>query len=159
MRYRGFSLALVDFGKVVYSLHTYLILQIMSSLLLNKTAREGEIGYHPMCKEIGLTHLIFADDIMVFIDRKATYLSGVMEVLYTYGLISGLKINAEKSSLFITGKTNDNFIQAATTIGFPIEQLPIRYLGLPLTTKSMTKLDYEPVIDRNRTKFFNGQTK
>lgn len=30
--------------------------------------------------------------------------------------------------------------------------LPIRYLGLPLTTKSMTRNDYEPLIDRIRTR-------
>lgn len=101
-----------------------------------------------MCKDTSLTHLSIADDIMVFTDRKASSLGGVMEVLERFGLISGLRINTEKSSLFIAGKTNEDLINAATTLGFPIAELPIHYLGLPLTTKSMTRLEYEPLIDR-----------
>lgn len=115
--------------------------------------------YHPMCKEIVLTHLSFADDVMIFMDGHATSLEGVMNVLETFGCISGLKLNAEKSSMFIGGKTNDAFNRANITYGLPIAQLPIRYLGLPLTTKAMTRLDYEPLIDRIRGRFLSWDNK
>lgn len=129
------------------------------SLLINKAAREEKIGYHPMCKDTLLTHLSFDDDIIVFTDGKASSLGGVMEVLEHFGLLSGLRINTEKSSLFIAGNTNADLINATTTLGFPIAQLPIRYLGPPLTTKSMTRLDYEPLIDRIRTTLLSWANK
>lgn len=120
---------------------------------------EGKFGFHPMCKEIGLTHLSFADDIMVFMDGQAASLKGVMDVLDSFGCMSGLKINAEKSSLFIGGKLSDDFYQSATTFGFPLAELPIRYLGLPLTKKTMIKVDYEPLIDRIRVRLLSWANK
>lgn len=112
------------------SLSPYLfdIANNVPSLLLNKTTSEEKMGYHLMCKKIVLTHLSFADDIMIFMDGTTPSLGGVMEVLDMIGIISGLKIYAEKSSLFIAGKKREKFFQAATTFGFPIDELPIRYL-------------------------------
>lgn len=78
---------------------------------------------------------------------KAASLEGVMEVFNLFSCVSGLKINAEKSSLFIGGTTSETFHHAATSFGLPTAQLPIHYLGLPLTTKSMNMADYEPLID------------
>lgn len=112
-----------------------------------------------MYKEIGLTHLSFAYDIMVFMDGQEASLEGVMEVLDMFGCISGMKINAEKSSLFIGGNTSDIFYQTASSYGFPIVQLPIRYLGLPLTTKTMNRMDYEPLIDRIRLRMLSWANK
>lgn len=129
------------------------------SLLLNKAAHEGKIGYHPLCKEIGLTHLSFSDDILIFLDGQPDSLNGVMEVLETFGLISGLKINADKSTLYLGGSVSDILLRTSSTFGFPIGQLPVRYLGLPLTTKRMTRGDYEPFIDKIRTRFLSWANK
>lgn len=49
--------------------------------------------------------------------------------------------------------------ERATQLGIPLETLPIRYLGLPLTTKNMTRLDYEPLIDKIRSRFLSWTSK
>lgn len=41
------------------------------SKLLDKSAAEHKIGYHPKCKNLSLTHLSFADDILVFSDGNS----------------------------------------------------------------------------------------
>ena len=54
------------------SLSPYLFVICMEVLskLLNKAAEEKKIGYHPYCQEVQLTHLCFADDLLVFSDGK-----------------------------------------------------------------------------------------
>lgn len=44
--------------------------------MLNQAALEGKIGYHPKCKKVQLTHLSFADDILVFTDGSEASLGG-----------------------------------------------------------------------------------
>ncbi|XP_013617494.1 PREDICTED: uncharacterized protein LOC106324013 [Brassica oleracea var. oleracea] len=51
------------------------------SLAFNKSAASGSIGYHPTCSQINLTHLSFADDIMVFTNGEPSSLQGIFSVL------------------------------------------------------------------------------
>lgn len=43
------------------------------SRMIDKAAVEKKIGYHLRCKQIQLTHLCFADDLMVFVDEKRNH--------------------------------------------------------------------------------------
>lgn len=61
--------------------YLYVILSNVLSKLLNKAAEAGGFQYHPQCQEVKLTHLSFADDIVVFTDGTVASLLGVMEVM------------------------------------------------------------------------------
>ena len=43
-------------------------------------------------------------------------------------------------------------------MGIPIDALPVRYFGLPLTTKSMSRADYKPLIDKIMSHFLSWST-
>lgn len=62
-----------------------------------------KIGYHPKCKNIQITHLCFADDIMVFVDGHKRSIEGVLKIFDEFAAISGLKISLEKSTLYLAG--------------------------------------------------------
>lgn len=133
--------------------YLYVILNNVLSRLLNKAAADGVFGYHATCKTVRLTHLSFADDILVFTDGKNSSLDGVLSVMNTFAQMSGLHINASKSSIYSTGQ-NKLLLQQNTEVkGLTVGTLPFRYLGLPLTSKAWTRLDYEPLIDWIRNKF------
>lgn len=68
---------------------------------------------------------------------------------------SGLHINASKSSIFSAGENSHALNQAAVSKGLKIDSLPIRYLGMNLTTKVWSKTDYEPLINQLRRKFLS----
>lgn len=61
------------------ALSPYLFIVCMQVLskLLDKAAIEKKIGYHPYCKDINLTHISFADDVLVFSDGKKTSIEGI----------------------------------------------------------------------------------
>lgn len=71
--------------------------------MIDRAAERKQIGYHPRCQNILLTHLCFADDLMVFTDGSKRSIEGVLKVFDEFAAISGLKISLEKSTLYIAG--------------------------------------------------------
>lgn len=117
------------------------------SKLIDEAADKRLIGYHPRCKNISLTHLCFVDDLMVFADGSKRSLEGILSVFDGFEKASGLKINLEKSTLYMAGMNQNEDI---TTFSFDRGQLPVRYLGLPLLTKRMTVSDFLLLIEKIR---------
>ncbi|CAA7053053.1 unnamed protein product [Microthlaspi erraticum] len=115
------------------------------SKLLDKAASARQIGYHPQCQNLGLTHLSFADDIMVLTDGKVRSVEGIVKVLDEFARFSGLRISMEKSTLYLAGAVKQ---EMATRFAFDSGQLPVRYLGLPLLTKRMSTSDYQPLLEK-----------
>ncbi|KAG7543972.1 Reverse transcriptase domain [Arabidopsis thaliana x Arabidopsis arenosa] len=128
--------------------YLYVLASNMLSRMLNKAAKMGKINLHPHCRRVEVTHLSFANDILIFSDGSPSSIAGIVAFFDEFAVMSGLRINESKSSIFTAGKEKHLAVHAASTHGICSSSLPIRYLGLPLTTWSMTRLDYEPLIDK-----------
>lgn len=50
--------------------YLFVICMNVLSRMIDNAAVTEQIGYHPRCKNILLTHLCFADDLLVFTDGK-----------------------------------------------------------------------------------------
>ncbi|XP_024010914.1 uncharacterized protein LOC112086234 [Eutrema salsugineum] len=120
------------------------------SKLLDTEASAQRIGYHPKCQNLGLTHLSFADDIMVLSDGKVRSVEGIVKVSNDFVRISGLKISMEKSTIYLAGVTDLVRTELDERFHFQTGHLPVRYLGLPHLTKQMRKQDYLPLLEKCR---------
>ncbi|KAG7583882.1 Reverse transcriptase zinc-binding domain [Arabidopsis suecica] len=116
--------------------------------MLDRAAGASKFGYHPKCKRLGLTHLSFADDLMVLSDGKIRSVEGIMEVFEDFSRHSGLKISLEKSTLYMAGIPPMVKQEIADKFPFEVGQLPVRYLGLPLVTKRLSVADYTPLLEQ-----------
>lgn len=96
---------------------------------------------------------------MIFTDGASSSFRGVFGVLSEFGNLSGLLINPAKSSIFMAGRIGHEFKDEVQRLGIPTESLPVRYLGLPLTTKSITSTDYKPLIDQIRTRLLSWSSR
>lgn len=76
---------------------------------------------------------------------------GILTVFDDFAQASGLKISLEKSTLCMAGITPANRNAILARFPFDSGQFPVRYLGLPLLTKQMTKNDYKLLIEKLRT--------
>ena len=83
--------------------YLFVICMNVLSKLLDKSANDHNLGYHPKCKNIGLTHLTFADDIMIFTNGRTRSIDSIIEVFDYFGKTSGLKISMEKSTMYYAG--------------------------------------------------------
>ncbi|KAE8654519.1 hypothetical protein F3Y22_tig00117048pilonHSYRG00574 [Hibiscus syriacus] len=98
---------------------------ILHALGLPDKGARGVFGYHPKCKRIGLTHLFFADDLLIFCKGSIDSIMGVQAVLDHFYFMSGLKLNASKCEI---------------------------YLGVTLVTKKLAVKDCQALIDKLRAK-------
>ncbi|XP_013601740.1 PREDICTED: uncharacterized protein LOC106309230 [Brassica oleracea var. oleracea] len=119
---------------------------------------EESIGFHLQCKEINLSHLSFADDIVVFTDGSPMSLQGTLKVFEDFAAMSGLQINIAKSTVFAAGRGKQVLEDASADADLSVSALPIRYLGLPLTTKIMCRDDYEPLITKKPVPLLDEQS-
>jgi len=143
------------------SLSPYLFVMSMDVLskLLDQAASAKKFGYHSRCKELSLTHLSFADDLMVLSDGKVRSIDGIVEVFDIFAKFSGLKISMEKSTIYLAGVTEDVYHEIQNRYQFDVGQLPVRYLGLPLVTKRLTATDYSPLLEHIKKKIGTWTTR
>lgn len=128
-----------------------LAMEVFSSLLKSRF-NQGYISFHPKASGISLSHLMFADDVMIFFDGSEASLHGINEALDDFASWSGLHINREKTQLFHAGldPLQDT---AISRHGFPVASLPIRYFGLPLMHRKLRISEYEPLLSQIARKF------
>lgn len=86
------------------------------SRMMRHLTREKDFRYHPKYRQIKLTHLLFANDVLIFArgDRPSVRL--VKQLLDTFAATSGLKISAEKYSLFLGGVNELNTIAICSSL-------------------------------------------
>lgn len=118
-------------------------MEVFSQLLLSRY-ESGYIEYHPRTFELHISHLMFADDVMVFFNGNISSLHGISECLEDFASWFGLRMNLDKTELFYAC-LNHSESRAITSYRFPIGSLPIRYLGLPLMSTKLKISEYEPL--------------
>ena len=94
-----------------------------------------------------ITHLLFADDTLVFCKDSKEQMTFLSWILAWFEALSGLKINLEKSLLLPMGKV-DGVERLALELGCNIGSLPTDYLGLPLGTKHRANYVWDGVEER-----------
>ena len=65
--------------------------------------KNADFNFHPKCGGIRITHLAYADDLVLFSRGDPTSVSLLMDKLSHFGDCSGLKISLTKSSFFSAG--------------------------------------------------------
>ena len=118
---------------------------VLSRLLMSRY-EIGAIGYHPGTENLKISHLMFADDVMVFFDGSSDSLHGISECLDDFASWSGLEMNPAKTELFTSGLGQDEST-AIASYGFTSTVLPIRYLGLSLMGRKLKIGEYAPLIN------------
>lgn len=119
--------------------------------MLDKAAADRHIGYHPCCKNMSLTHLCFADDILVFSDGSTHSVEGILTVFDKFAEASRLKISLDKSTMFMAGLSPQHRENILHQFSFEVRSLPVRFLGLRLLTKSIMRAYYLPLLEKIRS--------
>lgn len=84
-------------------------------------------------RALSLSHLLFADDIMIFSRANTREVNQINIVLEEYARLSGQKINKAKSSLFCSGNTHPEVVVALCN-SLQVKKMAMnnKYLGLLL---------------------------
>ncbi|RVW29957.1 putative ribonuclease H protein [Vitis vinifera] len=94
-------------------------------------------GLHHGCRiqrgrgqAVSISHLLFADDAIVFCEAKKEDMTFLSWTLCWFEAASGLRINLAKSEIIPVGEV-DEILEMAVELGCKVGQLPSTYLGLP----------------------------
>ncbi|KAL0310406.1 UNVERIFIED_CONTAM: hypothetical protein Scaly_2931500 [Sesamum calycinum] len=93
--------------------------------------------------EIKISHLSYADDVIIFTNCKETGLIRLMNFLRKFEEQSGQQINQAKSAFIQGRKANLIANRIKNITGFSMKALPITYLGAPLYKGNKRKVVYE----------------
>ncbi|XP_075084394.1 chitin elicitor receptor kinase 1 [Nicotiana tabacum] len=94
-----------------------------------------------------VSHLLFADDTLVFCDADMDQLTYLKQVLQWFQIVSGLKINLGKCEIFPVGEVA-NIDALSYVLRCKVGSLPTTCMDLPLGTSHKDTTVWNPVIER-----------
>ena len=100
-------------------------------------------------KAIGvrISHILFADDTILFCDASREQLLSIRLVLSCFQAFTGLKVNVGKSEIVPVGEVN-NIDARANILQCRVGKLPMKYLGMPLGTSFKTTVIWNPILEK-----------
>ncbi|XP_026434791.1 uncharacterized protein LOC113332471 [Papaver somniferum] len=91
------------------------------------------------------------DDTLLFVDAKEEEVRRLLLILNSFELWTGMKINLEKSTIISVGA--DEVVDSlALELGYKVEKLPFKYLGLPIGSTTRCVSVWDEVIKRMEVK-------
>ncbi|KAL0331204.1 UNVERIFIED_CONTAM: hypothetical protein Sangu_1665900 [Sesamum angustifolium] len=125
-----------------------LVMEIWSSLLRYRVKNAAQFQYHWKCKDVGLINLCFADDVLLFCKAHIPSIRVLTDTLseFVHCLVS-LSIQ-RKSQIILSRAVQQERQQIIDSLGFQEGVLPVKYLGVPLTSSRLTIADCRPLINK-----------
>ncbi|XP_074291895.1 uncharacterized protein LOC141618709 [Silene latifolia] len=118
------------------------------SRLLSEACEYTGFTYHPLCKSLKLSHLMFADELLLFFRGDIRSVLTLMTVFQCFSAASGLSISNEKSNIILNGIAREYEIEILAHTGFKKDKLPFKYLGVQISHKRLTKLNCNILVDK-----------
>ncbi|GKD49240.1 RNA-directed DNA polymerase, eukaryota, reverse transcriptase zinc-binding domain protein [Tanacetum coccineum] len=101
------------------------------TLILHKQIRDdGNFKYHWGCKELKISHLCFADDLLILCHGDLKSVKVVKRAFDIFSSISGLNPNIGKSTVFFGNVKDQAKQEILSLLPFKNGNLPASYLGL-----------------------------
>ncbi|KAJ9567950.1 hypothetical protein OSB04_003916 [Centaurea solstitialis] len=156
-----------------------LVMEVFSSLFRRHIESDNRFSLHKGCERLSITHLCFADDLMVFskgdVDSMEILPVGtdphgfptlmgrgfpvLKNVLDDFAKLSGLNPNIAKSAVYFSNVDLHTVRDIMNVLPFQIGNLPFRYLGVPLSSKRLVVSDFAPLVAKVRARVLNWKAK
>ncbi|GJU90457.1 RNA-directed DNA polymerase, eukaryota, reverse transcriptase zinc-binding domain protein [Tanacetum coccineum] len=122
-----------------------LVMEVFTLILQNHISKDAK------CKDLKISHLCFADDLLVLCHGDLNSVKVVKRALDMFSSISGLNPNIGKSTFFsnVKDQVKNDILDI---LPFKIGSLSVSYLGVPLITKHLTYTDCKGLIDKVKIK-------
>lgn len=84
---------------------------------------------------------IYADDVVLFARPDENELRAVKSILRIFGEASGLRVNYCKSAATVIRGDEEDRARVESIMGCALANFPIKYLGLPLALRPLTRAE------------------
>ncbi|XP_074270865.1 uncharacterized protein LOC141594771 [Silene latifolia] len=133
-------------GDPLYPLLFTLCMDYLTRII-NYVARKRGFKFHPLFKELKLTNLMFADDVLMFCKGDASSMLLILKAFNTFSKTSGLKVSPSKSNAYFNGVYDTLKNDILSVSGFKERSIPFKYLGMPIQTTRHRRKDCDVLIE------------
>jgi hypothetical protein len=91
---------------------------------------------------------LYADDAGIFANPDRRELNNISQVLTIFGNCSELKVNLNKTKIFPIRYSEETVSEAPLNFSGKMCKFPGKYLGLPLHTRKLRRVDVQPLLDK-----------
>ncbi|XP_026398994.1 uncharacterized protein LOC113294834 [Papaver somniferum] len=136
-------------------------MELLSSLLMNAATNHVISGVKAARNAPGITHLLFADDILIFSKADMHNIQGILDVLAKFGMYSGQVLNLSKSNVYFSNNINPEDINfLANALRMEEMKDNDKYLGVTLLIGRDKTKAFKPIIQSfvSRYKNWKGKT-
>ncbi|GMI78979.1 hypothetical protein HRI_001567200 [Hibiscus trionum] len=120
----------------------------LSSFLKKATSRGFFNGVSIGDSDVKISHLQFADDLVVFCENSEMKIRNVIRILRGFGIASGLRMNLLKTKQIGINVEQEVLENWAVSIPCKVEKLQSQYLGLPLGSYKNSMALWTPIIEK-----------
>lgn len=89
-------------------------------------------------RDFSVSHLLFADDVITFSPSTPLVARNLKAFLDNFYKFSGPSISWQKNTMFFSNCEQSDMEAISTILGVEAGQLPIKYLGMPLSSKRLS---------------------
>ncbi|KAJ9535399.1 hypothetical protein OSB04_un001489 [Centaurea solstitialis] len=136
-----------------------LVMEVLTLMVKRKVQSCPQFRFHPKCEKLGLTHLCFADDLLMFCYGNVHSVNVLKDALMEFSVSSGLKPSMGKSTSFLGNVFGFNREEIMKVLPFQLGKLPVRYLGVPLISTKLFHRDCLSLIDKVRRRTMEWRNK
>nr|GEV06785.1 RNA-directed DNA polymerase, eukaryota, reverse transcriptase zinc-binding domain protein [Tanacetum cinerariifolium] len=136
-----------------------LVMKVLNLMIKRQIGNDKRFKFHSGCKALGLTHLCFADDLLLLCHGDLISACVLRRGLDEFSMCSGLYPSMEKSTSYLCNVPNDIKVQISLGMTFKESTLPIRYLGVPMMTRKLRNDDCWVLINNLKKKIFDWKNK
>lgn len=115
---------------------------------VDRSISSNQFSYHWRAKATGISHLVFADDLILFSKGVPGSINTLLRGVTSFSEILGLFPNPEKCTCFFGNVPIEVQESTLNATGFSKSTLPVTYLGLPLLSSKLNMRDCEALVMR-----------
>ncbi|XP_071699246.1 uncharacterized protein [Rutidosis leptorrhynchoides] len=130
-------------------LSPFLFIIVMEGLHLTmKSAVSNNLIKGVTIGNLNISHFLFADDVAIVSEWNSQDLDNILMVLEYFHLVSGMRINLQKSKLYGIGVEMDQVDLMASRCGCEAGNTPFKFLGLLIGSNPNRRAHWQHLTDK-----------
>lgn len=131
----------------------FIIAEEVLSRGLSWILQEGKVQHYHLGRGVlPISHLLFADDTVIFLNGSRRSVVNLMNFMQSYELASGQKVSKGKSSRYVSPNLPVTSLIMHNT-GMLIKAFPFIYLACPISYGRIKNIYFKPSLAKMRKKF------
>ncbi|KAL2905125.1 LINE-1 retrotransposable element ORF2 protein [Bienertia sinuspersici] len=118
------------------------------SRTMRRMAEDKQFKFHLRCKAMALSHLCFADDLILCCKGETYSIQKILKSFHHFSKVSGLIANNSKTEVYSCGMKEEEINNIIEESGFKKGSLPFKYLGVPICSKRINVSQCEKLIEQ-----------